>query len=145
MPGKGPAPVPKTSDKLVHPSIICAENIALLHLLHSVPTLPSSNPLDMSRIRHDGYTLPFAKERELVSTLAFLSNAADDPDHVPALCVQEDRGSSSLQILLAVNRLSYNDGSQVLQEMERGFKNIFATMSRVSAGKYTNQSSDFHR
>lgn len=121
-------------NNILSPTIICAESIALLHLLHSVPTLPSSNPIDNLPLQQDGYTLSFSRERSLVGTLAFLSNTVDDPNHIPALCVEEDPESSCLNVLLAVNRTNWNDGIQVLQDLKRAFERIFDILSEVSNG-----------
>ncbi|KAH7108764.1 hypothetical protein B0J11DRAFT_602156 [Dendryphion nanum] len=112
------------------PTIARAESIALLYLLHSVPALPASNPT--GDVLHQGYTLSFNQERDLVCTLAFLSNIKDDPDHIPALCINEDPKSSSLHVLLAVNRLKSSDGGDILHEIGQGFGRIFAILSKLS-------------
>ena len=125
-----------TSASLLPPAIVCAEDIALLHLLHSVPNLPSSNPLDKLPLCQEGYSLSISDERKLVGTLAFLSNASDDSNHVPAVCLQESSPQLSLDVLLAVNRVEWKDGDQVLQELRRGFETVFAILSsRVSEGE----------
>lgn len=129
-------PYSMTSNNLLTPAIVCAESIALLHLLHSVPTLPSSNPIDNLPLHQQGYTLSFTRERDLVSTLAFLSNTKDDPNHIPALCVKENPESSALSVLLAVNRTKWKDGDQVLKELKQGFESIFDILSEVSNGRW---------
>jgi hypothetical protein len=118
------------------PAVTCAENIALLHLLHSVPAPPSANPRNHLPIRDKGYALDSERERGLTGTLAFLSNITDDPNHIPAVCVEEDPNSVSLNVLLAVNRVKHqeNDGNQVLRELEQGFERIFTVLSHVSDG-----------
>ncbi|KAF1939278.1 hypothetical protein EJ02DRAFT_408919, partial [Clathrospora elynae] len=121
-----------TLTKLVTPSIACAENISLLYLLHPVPTLPSRNPVDRLPLRKQGYGLCIDKERSLVSVLAFLSNAHDDANYVPALCVQEEPATLTLNVFLAVNKSTKNDGSQILLELKRGFDGIFATLAQIS-------------
>ncbi|KAF2685019.1 hypothetical protein K458DRAFT_486710 [Lentithecium fluviatile CBS 122367] len=122
-----------------HPAIACAESISLLYLLHSVPTPPSSNRLDYLPLHQEVYTLSFTRERNLAGTLAFLSNTKDDPDHIPAVCVMEDLESSSLSILLAVNRGKPGDGNVVLQEIKRGFESIYAVLSQVSDRENTSK------
>ncbi|KAH8585628.1 hypothetical protein B0O99DRAFT_657209 [Bisporella sp. PMI_857] len=114
------------------PLVICAENIALLYLLHSVPALPSHNPIDSLPSFQKGYTLSFLRERDLASTLAFLSNLKDGPDHIPAVCVEEDPDSAFLNVLIAVNKAKPGDGKEVLQNLMLGFERIFALLSRVS-------------
>lgn len=117
------------------PAAICAENIAFLYLLHSVPDPPSRNPIDRSPIRQDGYTLSLLRERSLTGTLAFLSNLKDGPEHIPAICVQECPQSRRLNVLLAVNKARPGDGKEVLQTLKVGFEKIFVLLSRVSDGR----------
>jgi hypothetical protein len=118
------------------PAVTCAENIALLHLLHSVPDQPSHNPIDRLPIRQNGYTLSILQERSLVGTLAFLSNLKDGPEHIPAVCVREGPESAFLSVLLAVNKDTPSDGEGVLQNLKLGFERIFALLSRVSDGQW---------
>jgi hypothetical protein len=110
----------------------CAENIALLYILHSVPNQPSRNSVDLLPIRQKGYTLSFLRERKLVGTLAFLSSLKDGPEHIPAVCVQEDPETACLNILLAVNKAKPGDGNGVLQSLKLGFEGIIAVLARVS-------------
>ncbi|KAE9373333.1 hypothetical protein N431DRAFT_504021 [Stipitochalara longipes BDJ] len=121
-----------TSSTPPPPAVTCAENIALLYLLHSVPDLPSRNPIDRLPIRRNGYTLSLLQERSLVGTLAFLSNLKDGPEHIPAVCVQESPKSAFLSALVAVNRARPDDGKEVLQNLKSGFERIFALLSQVS-------------
>jgi hypothetical protein len=113
------------SCKSLNPAIQCAEDIALLHLLHPVFTPPFDNPVSNTPARQEGYTLPFDRERGLASTLAFLSRTKDDPNHIPAVCVAEDTESESLKVLLAVNKSRQEDGNQALQEIKKNFEKIF--------------------
>jgi hypothetical protein len=113
------------------PAVTCAENIALLYLLHSVPDLPSRNPIDRSPVGPNGYTLSFLQERSLAGTLVFLSKLKDGPEHIPAVCVQEGPQSTFLNILLAVNEARPGDGNVTLQNLKVGFEKIFALLSRV--------------
>ena len=102
--------IPNTPPSL---AVACAENIALLYLLHSVPAPPSHNPIDSLPIRQNGYTLSFLRERSLAGTLAFLSNLKDGPDHIPAVCIEEGPDSAFLNVLLAVNKAKPGDGKEV--------------------------------
>ena len=117
-------------------AVNCAENIALLFLLHSVPVPPFHNPIDNPPIRQKGYTLSFTRERSLAGTLAFLSNLKDGPDHIPAVCIEETPDSASLNVLLAVNKARPGDGKEVLQSLKSGFESIFELLSRVSTGEW---------
>ncbi|KAF2850021.1 hypothetical protein T440DRAFT_112881 [Plenodomus tracheiphilus IPT5] len=114
------------------PALSCAESIALLHLIHSVPTPPSSNAVNHLLQTQDNYTLPFLKEQDLVSTLAFLANTKVDTNHIPALCVKET--SASIHVLIAVNKTSKEDGNSNLQELKRDFDRLFGILSEVSYG-----------
>ncbi|KAL7621539.1 hypothetical protein AAE478_008864 [Parahypoxylon ruwenzoriense] len=118
------------------PAIVYAENIAVLHLLHPIPIQPSSNPVTSSHYRSTGYTLSFEKERSLAGTLAFLASTRDDKDHIPAVCIEEDRSEVHLNVLLAVNKAWSNDGNQVLEELKRGFERIFSPLAQISDGSH---------
>lgn len=74
---RGPLPLIKLLITPPAPTIACAESIALLYLLLSVPTPASPNSIDSFRIRHKGYTSSFERERSLADTFAFLSNITD--------------------------------------------------------------------
>jgi hypothetical protein len=116
------------------PAVICAENISLLYLLHSVPIQPSSNETNQPLVREHGYTLSFTRERSLVSTLAFLSYTKDDINHIPALCIQENPRSGSMSVILAVNRKTYEGGSQALRDLRQKFERLFAILSETVEG-----------
>jgi len=118
-----------------NPSIVCAEDISLLSLLHSVPTPPSRNPLEVRPHHKQGYTLSLNEERQLVEALAFLANDQEDTNHIPALCVQEKPKLSSLNILLAVNRTGWQDGDQNLRRLIQGFNKIFALLADSEQGE----------
>ncbi|KAK8134629.1 hypothetical protein PG984_006641 [Apiospora sp. TS-2023a] len=112
----------------------CAESIALLHLLHYVPRQPASNSLKHLPTYKEGYTLSFEQERRLSGVLAFLSSIRNDPNYIPAVCLQETN-TSSLDVFFAVNKGRHVDGNDVLRELEHGFKNLFAVLSQVSQAR----------
>jgi hypothetical protein len=117
------------------PGITCAENISALYFLHSVPESPSRNVLSERRHHEHGYTLSIAEELRLVEALAFLSNANDNPNRVPAICVQEVSGTSTLNVLLAVNQSEWCDGSQSLQQLKEGFVEVFTQLAKLEHGE----------
>jgi hypothetical protein len=119
-------------------TITCSENVALLYLLHSVPTQPSSNPIKNELFRRNGYYLPFERELSLISTLAFLSSINDDSEHIPAVCVQQSAKPAHLSVLLAVNKTKPGDGNQILQKVKEGFERIFSIISLVQKGELPN-------
>lgn len=125
-----------TQSDSISAAVTCAENVALLHLLHTVPNLPSRNPIDLPKSRQEDYTLSLLRERSLTGMLAFLSNLKDGPEHIPAVCVQESPKSKSLNVLIAVNKENPGDGKEVLQKIKLGFERIFALLSRVSDGQW---------
>ncbi|KAH9873149.1 hypothetical protein J1614_005547 [Plenodomus biglobosus] len=118
-------------------AISCAEDIALLYLLHSVPTPPSSNAINDLLKHEDDYTLPLAREQGLASTLAFLANTKVDTNHIPALCLKETSGS--IHVLMAVNKTTGADGYLNLLDLQRNFDELFAVLSEVSAGSSGSQ------
>ncbi|RGP62435.1 heterokaryon incompatibility [Fusarium sporotrichioides] len=90
----------------MNPSIVCAENISLLFLLHSFPSVPKATPIRKDQTNEAGYSLPFEKERELASTLAFLST---------------------------VNKSSFDDGNTDLSEMNRALSEILSQLTDTYA------------
>ncbi|KAJ0125856.1 hypothetical protein HZ326_31038, partial [Fusarium oxysporum f. sp. albedinis] len=113
------------------PHIICTENISLLFLLHSVPSAPKTTSIYSDQIRETGYNLPFDKERGLASTLAFLSSIQDDPNRIPALCIESTPDNQALKVHIAVNKSSYNDSNVHLMEMTHALNKILASLSRL--------------
>jgi hypothetical protein len=118
-------------------SITCAENISFLYLLHSVPKQPFHNALEAQEHGTEGYALSIEEERRLVEALAFLANDSDDNNHIPALCVELCPASSSLNVWLAVNRLSWQSGSQSLRRLKDGFDLVFAALGDIGNGQST--------
>jgi hypothetical protein len=109
-------------------AVICAENIALLSVLHSVLHLPSRNELEPRKLFAQGYTLSFQDELMLAGALAFLANDADDVNHIPALCIEQEPANASLNVLLAVNSTNGKSGRQSLQRLKKGFDDLFALL-----------------
>ncbi|KAI1112105.1 hypothetical protein F5Y14DRAFT_423178 [Nemania sp. NC0429] len=109
----------------------CAENIAMLYLLHTVPEMPSTNSQPEAQFQQSGRSLPFAEERRLAGMLAFLAQIEDDPHHIPAVCLQEGRKKRALNILLAVNRSRPEDGRAYVSKIKDGFERL-ATMLRAT-------------
>ncbi|KAI0172811.1 hypothetical protein GGR52DRAFT_591309 [Hypoxylon sp. FL1284] len=119
-------------------AIVCAENIAALHVLHSrpnqqnaVPAQPTSNPVTSTQSRSADYILPFSKERILAGTLAFLAYAKEDNNYIPAVCIEEKPKAGYLNVLLAVNKATENDGEDVLQESKKRLEGIFIILAQM--------------
>lgn len=123
--------MPATSN----PIIVCAENIAMSSLLRSIPVPPSRNSIDCLAVFKRHYTLSFDTEHKLTGTLAFIAYSKDDVDHIPALCLEEDPESGTLNVKVAVNKASYNDGEEAICRIKQGFERIFAILATVSAGE----------
>lgn len=73
-------------------------------------------------------------ERGLVSTLAFLSSVKEDSNHIPALCVIQSKNEGLLTVLIAMNRVTWEDGLPALETLKQGFQGIFAILSKVPNG-----------
>jgi hypothetical protein len=108
---------------------ICAENISLLYLLHSVPTPPFRNTLETKNNHVRGYALSHEEERRTVESLAFLANDCDDVNHIPALCIEQNSTVSSLRVLLAVNSIRWQNGAHSLRRLKEGFHSIFVLLT----------------
>jgi hypothetical protein len=118
------------------PGVVCAENISLLYLLHTVPTLPSRNVVAEVPHREQVYVLSFVQESRLVAALAFLANVKEDVNHIPALCIQQSAKLPSFSVLMTVNRSKWNDGSQACQSLKEGFERIFALLAQSQQGVF---------
>ncbi|KAK2595134.1 hypothetical protein QQS21_007160 [Conoideocrella luteorostrata] len=113
-------------------AISCAENIALLHLLHAVPTRPSKNPnKDLSGRKPSNYSLSFETERKLSYLLASISSVTEKIDHIPAVCIREDARTKSLHVLLAVNQAKFDDCKSLMEKLKAGFSKLFLMLSKV--------------
>ncbi|KAL2782646.1 hypothetical protein BJX66DRAFT_350705 [Aspergillus keveii] len=113
--------------------IICAENIAISYLLRNVPAPPSSNRTHCLYAPRGRSTVSFDTERKLAGALAFIAHNRDDVEHIPALCLEEDPESGSLNVIFAVNKASYNDGENAIRCIKEGFERIFAILATVSS------------
>ncbi|KAI1741950.1 hypothetical protein F4680DRAFT_50162 [Xylaria scruposa] len=107
------------------------ENIAMLHILHRVPALPSSNFKTDAQFKQTGYSLPFTEERRLAGVFAFLAHIDDDSDHIPAVCLHEIPKQGTINILLAVNKSELADSEAYLSTIKGGFDRITTTLSGV--------------
>ncbi|KAL2802209.1 hypothetical protein BJX63DRAFT_426236 [Aspergillus granulosus] len=112
--------------------IVCAENIAISHLLRNVPAPPSSNRTHCPPALRRRSTLSFDTERKLAGALAFITHSKDDAEHIPALCLEENPESGILNVIFAVNKASYNDGEDAIRCIKQGFQRIFAILATIS-------------
>lgn len=115
-------------------NVVCAENISLLYLLNQIPSPPTVNTPPLPINLPDRYTLPFAAERSLASTLAFLSSITDSPRCITAICVQEQRGGDSLEIYVAINKRNPKDNNATLDTICGQFNQIFERLSGPGRG-----------
>lgn len=102
-----------------------------------MPSPPIRSPINAQQTPKAGYSLPFDKERSLASTLAFLCSIRDDPNRIPAVCIEEDPdsedpNSAGLTIVIAINKASWADGRKDLQAVQQGLQKILATLARVA-------------
>ncbi|RDL40955.1 uncharacterized protein BP5553_00934 [Venustampulla echinocandica] len=116
----------------VLPPVICAENIALLSLLHNVVEPRHRNPTDNVEGRQESRYLSLKIERDLTGTLAFLAGISDHPNHIMALCVEERGSSRGLRVMIAINKRRPECGTEILKTVTKGFQDIFAILARIS-------------
>lgn len=111
-----------------------AEDIALLEFLGSVPVDSSRN----SERREDlaaspGRAISARAERDLTTTLAFLSGIRDDPRYITAVCVQEVQ--SLLRVYVAANGRGPGP-SPYLDSVKTGFDGIFQVLRRAKTSTF---------
>lgn len=116
-------------------NILCAELIVLNYLLSEFPETPSQTRTSQSTPSNKQYRLPFSIERDLVETLSFLSKTQDGPDYIPAVCVEQDQAGDHLNVLLAVNKCSWNDGDDILRSLKERFEDIFHVLCTTEYGR----------
>jgi hypothetical protein len=76
---------------------------SLSYIFNTAPTEPSINPWQQqAHANPAAYALPFQGERDLVTTLACLSDIGQYPNHVPALCMKETPGTDVSEVIIAV-------------------------------------------
>lgn len=68
-------------------------------------------------------------------TLAFIASIEDDPNRIPAVCMEENSDAMSLEVWLAVNKRNINDENAIIQKIRHGFERIFTVLQRVVSGK----------
>ncbi|KAJ5160852.1 uncharacterized protein N7482_007856, partial [Penicillium canariense] len=118
------------------PATACAETIALSSFFYKVPASVIRNTTNQFSIDQENYVLPFSKERRLTEVLAFLAKAKDGRDHIPAICVEQNSSGTSLNVILAVNKSTYGDGNEILQDLKRSFDKIFHILHDSHFDKY---------
>lgn len=120
------------SEELSSSAIACAEHIAFLYQLHTVPSSPSKNKLNYAISHRENYVLPLDLEDKLSDVLAFLAGVKNDSLHIPGIAILERNQSSKLEVLLAVNMEKYGDGEVVLQKTKSRLEDIFNVLAQVS-------------
>lgn len=117
------------------PAIRCAENIAILRLLHDVPVQPSLREIHLLPGNTTRRILPLEQENQLTSVLALLSALRDDTRHVTATAFRERSRPQGLEILVAINKASPTDGDEYLKEIKAGLHRIFCEISSATEGR----------
>lgn len=122
----------------VSPAVRCAENAVLLELLSPVPKPPTTRVAPrFSKERHSNVerTLTMGQESDLATNLAFLAGISDNPNYIMAVCIEELPKVGGCQVLIAINKRLPTDGDDILNKVQRGFRQIFERMKGVSSGK----------
>ncbi|CRK19878.1 hypothetical protein BN1723_011999 [Verticillium longisporum] len=119
------------------PTIICAENIALMQFLHDVPAQPSTRNLHEAAEDDGQLALSLEQERQLTGILAALSSIREDVNLITAVAVREvrtpeERHHTSFEVLVAVNKSKPSDWGDYLGSVSDGFGRIFDTLSRAT-------------
>ncbi|KAK1705589.1 hypothetical protein BDP67DRAFT_531225 [Colletotrichum lupini] len=116
-------------------AVACAENISLLHLLSKFHHYPQRNPPSLNPVEEKERTLQFSRERSLCGAFAFLASIDGNPDFVPAVYIEERTEQRRLEIVVAVNEKSPNNGQEILLDIKHGFEQIFQQLKGLDDPK----------
>ncbi|KAJ5238930.1 hypothetical protein N7468_003549 [Penicillium chermesinum] len=111
----------------------CAEYIALSSFFHQVPAPVVRNTNNILPTSQK-YVLPFSKERGLTEILAFMAKTKDGREYIPAVCVRESQSGTALDIILAINKTTYTDGDDILQNLKASFEQVFQILNKSDYG-----------
>ncbi|KAK7753362.1 hypothetical protein SLS62_004652 [Diatrype stigma] len=114
-------------------AITCAENVAVLSLLYPTSSPSSNIPADR-HIQQTGYALPLDREKVLVGMLAYLAHTDDNPNTIPAICIEEVPKAACLRVLLAVNKAREESNKKILDNLQKRFDELFALLAKVDDG-----------
>lgn len=131
-------------------AVSLSEKIVLLQLISQLPGGlsdfgPKSSPGEASEKDDEGRTLSLQQENDIVSTLAFLSGVSNDNNQITAVCLEELPAEEACKVLVAVNKLRPESGQNVLNQIQRGFEQIFRSLSMISSGMSYQLSSRAHQ
>ncbi|OHE98967.1 hypothetical protein CORC01_05657 [Colletotrichum orchidophilum] len=124
------------ADRIGVAAVACAENISLLYLLGKRQHDPQPNRRTPEPTEERGRTLKFHRERSLCGAFAFLASIDGNPDFIPAVYIEERPDQRRLEIVVAVNKKSPMNGEEILEDIKRGFEEIFLQLQSLN-GKYS--------
>lgn len=129
-------PVPSPGETHAH---ICASSIAALCVLQgrvdkAILPRPPRNVPNAWHQRTQGYeTLSFHEEVRLARSMAFLAYLRDDPNCIPAVCIEQGTMVENIGGLCV--RVATNTGVKMLEEAVLGLRGICALMARRASSK----------
>lgn len=117
-----------------------SENTALLSLFPSKfePKIAYPTPPERRDSVHSSdYVLSLKHEKQCAEAFAILLPDTDDPDRIPAVCIEENSGGTGLTIRIASNSGSQKERAAGLQRVADKLKEVstlgqlFATSSLI--------------
>ena len=115
-------------------AVTCAKRIATLNLLNqcrNVIPKPFKNPETHLQRKWSGYTLPFEAERKLACALAILASTNPKTDIPTALCLQEATQTSSLNVLVSINKVNADSVQPYLGCLRTRFETLFSLLAEA--------------
>jgi len=95
---------------------------------------PPRNVPSASHQRTRGYEiLSFHEEVRLARSMAFLAYLRDDPNCIPAVCIEQSTTVANIGALCV--RVATNTGTKMLEEAVSGLQGICTLMARKVSGK----------
>lgn len=54
----------------------------------------------------------------------FLAKTTDRWDHIPAVCVKQDLSGTNSDVILAINKITFDDGAEILGTLKTSFEKV---------------------
>lgn len=78
---------------------------------------PVSNKASSLHRRSRGYVLSFDNELSLASSFAYIAYAEDNPNCIPAVCLDQDLDTDHINVRIAINKSDPRNNADTLESL----------------------------